>query len=383
MMRMTHSPTLRRCVWLWLILRLLSLIVAVLAFLRYGRESLTSLTTLLFGPWYAWDVVYYVEIVRIGYQPGSATTNFHPLYPGISKLVAVVIRDPIASLLIVSSVASLLLTIMLYKLARLDCNEEQSWQATALFLAWPVSVALFLPYTEALFLLLSVCSLLAIRRNQFLLAVIAAALATLTRQQGLFLALPLVCEVWISSERRGRKVLKSALTFASVAGAYAGWIVYRSLAINDVHPDFSSMQKFIHTVMISPSSYNITEHHEFLPPWSALWKASMDFWHGDVMRNGYVDVVFGVLFIGMFALSWRHLRMSYRVYCVVIILISLSFYAGSIDPFIALPRHFLLAFPVFIGLAARPFKKFSLVLFLLIECQIAMLCAFVWKNWVP
>jgi hypothetical protein len=382
---MSGSQGLRRSVALWLFLRLLSFPVAMLAFyIRYGKNAITSLTGLLLSPWYAWDVYYYVEIVRSGYRAGSPTANFHPLYPVMSKLLAVAVRDPLASLLIVSSVASLLLTIVFYRLARLDCNEEQSWQATALLLTWPVSVALLLPYTEALFLLLAVCSLLAIRRNQFLFATIAAVLATLTRQQGLFLALPLVCEVWVSSDRRGRKLFKSAVALASVAAAYGGWVLYRSVAINDVHPDYSSVQQFIHTVMISPSSYDITEHHEFLPPWSALWKAAMDFWHGDVMRNGYVDAALAVVFIGLFALSWRHLRMSYRVYCVAIILISLSFYAGSIDPFIALPRHFLLAFPVFIGLAARlRFKNFALPLALLILCQMAQLCSFVWKTWVP
>jgi len=375
----------RRCVSLWLILRLLSFPVAVLAFyVRFGRNSVSSLASMLLGPWYAWDVQYYVEIVRSGYLPGSATANFHPLYPCISWLLALAVRDPLASLLIVSSVASLLLAIVFYRLARLDCDEEQSWQATALLLTWPVSAALFIPYTEALFLLLAVYSLLAMRRNQFVLAVIAAALATLTRQQGLFLAIPLLWEVWAASDSTRRKVLKSAIAVAAVVAAYAGWVFYRSVAINDVHPDFSSLQQFIHTVMISPSSYDITERHEFLPPWLTLWKASIDFWHGEVARSAYVDAALGAVFVGLFALSWRHLRTSYRVYCVAIVLVSMSFYAGNFSPFIALPRHLLLAFPVFVGLAARyRFRKFPLALVLLIMCQMAQLCSFVWKTWVP
>jgi hypothetical protein len=132
---MSGSQGLRRSVALWLFLRLLSFPVAMLAFyIRYGKNAITSLTGLLLSPWYAWDVYYYVEIVRSGYRAGSPTANFHPLYPVMSKLLAVAVRDPLASLLIVSSVASLLLTIVFYRLARLDCNEEQSWQATALLL---------------------------------------------------------------------------------------------------------------------------------------------------------------------------------------------------------------------------------------------------------
>ena len=384
-MRTINSPTLRRCISLWLVLRLLSFAVAVLAsYIWSGRHTSASLASVLLRPWYSWDVYYYVEIVRNGYQHGKATANFHPLYPGISKLLAVVVRDPLVSLLIVSSVASLLLTIVFYRLARLDCDEEQSWRATALLITWPVSVALFIPYTEALFLLLSVYSLLALRRNQFLLAVLAAGLATLTRQQGLFLALPLLWEVWASSDRKGRKVFKSALALASVVAAYAGWVFYRSVAINDVHPDFSSIQRFLHTVMISPSSYEITERHAFLPPWLTIWNASKVFWHREVSAYAYIDLALSTGFIALLVLSWRYLQTSYRVYCIAIVVVSLSFYAADENPFLALPRHLLLAFPVFIGLAARyRFRRLPFLLFLLVECQMGLLVSFVWKRWVP
>src|SRR6476620_240472 len=152
-MRMSESTTLRRCLSLWFVLRSVSVVVAFLAFYwRPARQDIvviTSLKTFFLSPWYVWDVQYYVEIVRIGYQPGSPTANFHPLYPWISALLATVIREPLLSLLLVSSIAGTLLIIGFYRLARLDCNEQQAWHATALLLCWPASVALFLPYTEA------------------------------------------------------------------------------------------------------------------------------------------------------------------------------------------------------------------------------------------
>jgi Gpi18-like mannosyltransferase len=379
---------LRLSLLLWLVLRVVSAVVAVVAFYwrprGAGIMAITSLTSFLLSPWYAWDVHYYVEIVRVGYQPGAATANFHPLYPWIAALVNVVVREPLFSLLLVASVASLLFTIDFYRLARLDCNDQQAWQATALLLVWPASVAIFLPYTEALFLVLSVYCLFAARGQRFWLAGLAGALATLTRQQGLFLALPLAWEIWEASGRRWSSALRKSLPLLLVPAGYAVWIVYRTVAINDVHPDFSSMQKFIHTVMISPSSYEVTERHEFLLPWTALWKASMAFWGGEVGSGAYVDAALGAVFICLFVLSWRHLRASYRVYCVAIVLVSISFYASNVNPFVALPRHLLLAFPVFIGLAARyRLRSFPLLLMLLIVCQMALLCTFVWQTWVP
>ena len=91
-----------------------------------------------------------------------------------------------------------------------------------------------------------------------------------------------------------------------------------------------------------------------------------------------------VAFIGLLILSWRYLRTSYRIYCVAILLIALSFYAGDINPLLALPRHLVLAFPVFIGIAARyRLRFFPLLLLVLVVCEMGLLRFFVWQSWVP
>jgi Gpi18-like mannosyltransferase len=288
------------------------------------------------------------------------------------------------SLLLVSSIAGLFLTIGFYRLARLDCNEPQAWHATALLLCWPASIALFLPYTEALFLLLSVYCLFVARHQRFWLAGLVGALATLTRQQGLFLVLPLAWEIFETSGRQWPTALKKWLPIFFLQAAYGLRVVYRAVAINDVHPDFSSIQGFLHTVMISPSSYEITERHAFLPPWLMIWNGLSAFWRHDVSPYAFIDLVLSIGFIALVVLSWRYLRTSYRLYCIAIVLVSLSFYAADENPFLALPRHLLLAFPVFIGLAARyQFRRLPFFLSLLVECQMGLLVAFVWMRWVP
>jgi Gpi18-like mannosyltransferase len=389
-MKARREAKLWRCVSLWFGLRVVSVVVVVLAFYLLpatpGIVMVTSLSRFLFEPWYRWDVLYYVEIVKDGYRPGSPTSNFHPLYPWLSAIVAVVLREPVLSLLVVSSLAGLLLTIQFYRLAKLDLDDQQAWQATALMLVWPASVALFLPYTEALFLLLSVYCFYQARGGKFWLAGLLGALATLTRQQGLFLALPLAWEIWEASDRRWSSALRKSLPLLLMPATYGLWIVYRGVAINDVHPDFSSLQKFINSVLISPSSYQITDQHAFLPPWLMVWRAMKVFWRGGVSGDGYIHLSLSVAFTGLFVLSWRYLRSSYRIYCVAIFLIALSFYAGDINPLLALPRHLVLAFPVFIGLATRyRLRTFplGLVMIVLTVCQLALLRSFVWRSWIP
>lgn len=268
--------TSRLPVLLWLCVRIISVPVALYSF--FSQESAPPITSWrrLLAPFYAWDAYYYVGIVRNGYKAGDPTANFHPLYPAISALFAFIFRDALLGLLLVASLAGLLLTVTFYRLARLDCDEVQSWQATALLLVSPFSLAIFVPYTESLFLLLSVYCFLAARQNRFWLAGLAGCLAVLTRQQGLFLILPLAWEVWESTGRNWSRVFSkwsSWVAIALVPLGYLAWIVYRAIAINDVSLDLSGPQKFIYSVMLSPTTYTILDQQQFLPPWTAVYKA--------------------------------------------------------------------------------------------------------------
>src|SRR5215217_3731671 len=139
---------------LWLGLRVLTVLVGILAF-AYDNGGLEgkSFWEILAQPWYRYDTFYYVRIVSAGYQAGDVTSGFHPLYPWLSTLAAAVLGSPLAGLMLVATIAGFFLTIVFYRLARRDLDNDQAWTATALLLCWPITVAIFLPYTEALYLL--------------------------------------------------------------------------------------------------------------------------------------------------------------------------------------------------------------------------------------
>jgi Gpi18-like mannosyltransferase len=367
---------------LWLCIRVLSIAVALLACFISPDAERSAYPWKILAPWYSWDAHYYVDIVKNGYVPGRATANFHPLYPWLSSIVALIIREPLLSLLLVASLAGLLLTIAFYWLAKLDCDEAQSRQATALMLLFPASLAIYVPYTESLFLLLSVFCFLAGRQKRFWLAGLAGCLATLTRQQGIFLAVPLAWEAWESSDRDWSRTLKRLLAIALVPAGYGAWILYRALVINEVNPDLRSADKFIYSVMLSPTTYEILDKQQFLPPWVAMWRAIKTLFRVDIYPAAYIDAVLGIVFISMFVLAWRHLRMSYRIYSLIMILVSLSFFTGDYNPYVSLPRHLLLAFPVFIGCAIRFRRPLRLLMVVFAITQLALLCVFVRQWWV-
>jgi hypothetical protein len=373
---------------LWFALRIVSIPVAGFALLYEHRDwALSSPRAFLLRPWFSYDTEYYVRIVRVGYRAGDLTSGFHPLYPWTAKILDYLLHDPVLSLLTVSSIAGFLLTIAFYRLAILDCTKDVSWTTTALFLCWPVTLAIFAPYTEALFLLLAVCCLLEVRKGQFWRAGLAGGLASLTRQHGIFLTLPMAWEIWEASGRNWRTLIshwQRALAIALVPAGYGVWIAYRAFAISDVTPDFSTPQHFIYSVMISPSHYKVFPNQQFLPPWVALWKAVKILWQGGLHWSAYGDALLGGVFIAMFVIGWRHLRTSYRLYSLAIILVALSYHTGSsVNPYTALPRHMLLAFPVFMGVAGGyKFHRLSFVLITLAICQALFLCCFVWQTWV-
>lgn len=87
------------------------------------------------------------------------------------------------------------------------------------------------------------------------------------------------------------------------------------------------------------------------------------------------DAVFGVIFIWDAQCRMVKLRVSYRIYALTMILDALSYHTGAdINPYTALPRHLLLAFPIFIGMApAYRFRRLS-SLTTLITCQELLLC---------
>jgi hypothetical protein len=373
---------------LWLALRLISLVTASLAILyESSKRSTSSFGDILFSPWYSYDTLYYIRIVQVGYKATEITSGFHPLYPWTATLINLLVHSPILSLMIVSSVCGVLLTIAYYRLALVDHATETASTATKLFLFWPITIAIFAPYTEALFLLLVVCSLFGAVNGRYWLAGIAGGLASLTRQSGIFLCLPLAWEIWEGSGKTLKGLVQDWrrwIAIALIPFGYAIWILYRAFAISDVKPNFSSLQAFIYSVMISPTHYKVFADQQFLPPWTALWRAVKAYIHGGLHWSAYGDALLGFVFIAMFILSWRHLRTSYRIYSLAIVLIALSLHTGvSLNPYTALPRHLLPALPVFMGVAeSYKFRSLPFVLFVLCTCQVLVLCCFVWQTWV-
>ncbi|MFN0087932.1 MAG: mannosyltransferase family protein [Blastocatellia bacterium] len=353
-----HKKIWKRYGWAVTLFVLLRLAFILLAIVNSGvsPEAGTSgnfFQRYVIQPWNQWDVEYFLRIASRGYRAEDGTAQFHPLFPLLGRLAGWLTGgDLLLGLLLVGGVCTILFLVALEDLAALDLPAAEARRAAFYFAHAPAAFILFAPYTESLFLLCAVLAFRMARRERWWMAGAAGAAAVLTRQQGLFLLVPMAWEFAVWARRSGRPALshwRAGLGLVPIPLAYLGWLLYRGLALGDLVVDFRRPGTLIYGLLISRSATQVVEQQSFMAPWSALWLA---FQH--LNRTTAIDLAASGLFVLLLALGgralWR-LRSSYFIYSLVILLVSFSLNTGEPHPYKGLTRHCLLAFPLMLPLA--------------------------------
>jgi hypothetical protein len=161
------------------------------------------------------------------------------------------------------------------------------------------------------------------------------------------------------------------------------WLIYRGLALGDFQPDFSSPQALLFSTLISSSSSKVVPIQAFLPPWQALTLA-LAVMVERPSRILAIDLILGFGFVVLFVLAWPRMRGSYRIWSLITVLLSFSYYTGPFYPYMGLPRHLLLAFPVFIGLAPLVVQRWTrLALIGGLAVGLFLLYNYARHGWIP
>src|SRR5712691_11916185 len=198
---MKRAPT-SDIIWLFVVTRLLLVLVTYIGFILFPvlphvyPVSPVDITALLTS-WNHWDAANYTRIAQFGYQT-IYDTAFFPLFPLLIKGIASLFGNNgyIATGMIISNLALLGALFVLYQIAS-DVLGDQVGRRTLLYLCiFPTAFFFFAAYNEALFLFLTSCAFLAIRRQKWWLAGLLGLFAALTRSAGLLLVIPYLYELW-------------------------------------------------------------------------------------------------------------------------------------------------------------------------------------------
>ena len=200
-------------------------------------------------PWDRWDAPHYTDIAVFGYMaedpgtlhepgyrqlyPGDLDLYivFFPLFPWLVSLVNVIVGAPAISAIVVSTVASLFVAPLLYRLVAADLGHRIGVLSAGFLLVVPTAYFLHVGYTESLFLALAFGSLWLARTGRWWWAGGIGLLAALTRVNGLVLVPALALEAWLHWRRERRVPVAAAAAMGLVGVGFAiylgvNWVEY-------------------------------------------------------------------------------------------------------------------------------------------------------------
>jgi hypothetical protein len=287
------------------------------------------------------DAVWYLRLADDGWSADDASAAFFPLYPLTVRAVAWVLPDSwpgdtLLAALLVSNLAFLGALLALFALTTEAFGDRVARRAIVVAAIFPTAFFFLAPYTESLFLFLSILAFRAARHDRWGRVAVWGALAALTRSVGLVLIPALLVEAFAS--RRGRAGGRRALA-GRVAGAAAiaigplSWFAWWGLAQGN---------------WLAPLDAQRQWGRELQPPWVSLARAVDLAW--SFRSYWLLDLVIVSIAIAGLALAVPALRASEISYGALSILLPL------VDPFwdrplLSAPRFVAVVFPALWGLS--------------------------------
>jgi hypothetical protein len=357
----------RRLIGLTWLVKLGVLLVGAIAYVAY-RHGVVDDPGDLLRMWSRWDAPHYLDLIVFGYRAGDSSglvgphgyrsiypddlalyIVFYPLFPWLATIVNVLVDDPLVSAFVVSTVASMFVAPLLYRLVRHDEDATVALRAAWFLLIFPTAYFLHIGYTEALFMALVLGSFLAARTDRWWLAGLLGGLAALTRVNGLVLIPALAAEAFTQWLQRPPEDRRLRVEWLAIGLVGAGFAIY--LGVNFAL--YGSPFEFL----------RVQEDHWYkslAAPWDAIgtafgWFRSTN--PDDRLMYGFTELLFvGIGLVGTIFAAFRF-RPSWFIWMAgnMLLFASTSFLLST-------PRYALTLFPLFVALALVSRRTWVLVL---------------------
>ena len=323
--------------------------------------------------WVRWDGVFYATLGTRGYGPHPTNLNaFFPAYPLLVHVLGLALggRYVLAAVLFNRLLLFPAVVLFAQLVRRPGGDGRETRLATPLVLMMPGAVFFLGALTELLFTFAVLACLLALRRERYMWAGSACALATATRLPGLVLLAAMAVELLVRRRpwRTYGTLLIGVLGIAAYS-AYTAVTEHDAFAFRSAYANggWNNQQNTLN-VLLGPSRY--LRFAVLDPPYRD---------YGGVVTAGYLAAL--ALVVVSIAACWRQLPWSHRVFAVgtaVLPLLSgsmFSYYRYSLVPLL----------PVMIvacrWLAVRPTRR-DAVLLCLAGLTFFNVIAFAGSYWV-
>jgi hypothetical protein len=305
------------------------------------------------GPWLdrwnRWDTVIFVEISQKGYFGPGTDPNDIAFFPGVPRLLGVVqlvVRNWVASGLLISLIAGGVAVVALGRLAVDSLPEgvrarDAAGNTALVFVLAPPAVFLAAGYSESLFAAFAFTAWYAARRSRWVLAVLLAAAASTVRINGLFLAAAVALEFLLAGRARRRWSQLPLLVLPVLP--VLGYVIY----LHDRTGDWMAWQH-------AQAAGWLRTFSDPLSAWTLTWGAAFG-----RTQDGHTAWTFQLellaVLVGIGLTVWlAALRRWPETLYVALSLLAL----GTTTWFMSVPRAMLLWWPLWIGLgnwaARRP-----------------------------
>ena len=308
----------------------------------YGRLPMpgSPIGQSLLGVWPRWDAVQHLNLALRGYADmGEGSTVFFPLYALLTRAVAVVAGDTIVAGLIVSTIAAAFaFTFLILIGEHLFGRDSGKWAAVALA-AYPMAVFLMAPFTESLYLALTLGAFLAAYRMRWFAAAGLGALASFTRGPGMAASAAFAVLAWQqwSSRGRGRRsasvpgVIAAVLAPLVAAGAFLAWRASAGFAPLPV-----VLELYVHTTLVDP----LTGAYLALRQWLEIHDIPTTL---DILSAAGMVAVTTLMILRK---RWR--RPELLAYMLVNLVVLLGRHTEGAPSLKSLSRYVLVLFPAFL-----------------------------------
>ncbi len=294
--------------------------------LHWPREGAPTLAT----HFSTWDGAHYLLLSETGYQAGSASCAFYPLWPYLIRAGSgLTFGNHFLAGLLLANALSVAAFLVFHLFVEQHHGLSTANASVALLLAYPGAMFFSLIYTESLFFLLVTLFFLFLFQQRYGWVAGIGFFLPLTKAVGLFCVFPLLLHLWLRRERG-----KAYLAYYGPILGYATYFGIMYGTTGNALEGFDAQQFYPN----QPSVGHIFD----VPGFFAHLIMPLQ-WHG--MVDSALDRGMFLLLVACLYPIWR-LNKVYFVYACFVGLVP-----AASSWFLSYTRNVMMCFPIFVVLA--------------------------------